>query len=636
MRTPVTLKIKFKSTNLDQFIERYSVDVSRGGIFIRTKEPLTVGTHLKFEFQLQDASALISGEGTVVWIREHDPARSGVAPGMGVRFDKLSPESTVVLDKILNEKQKRGESQMESRFDAGVRASAAAAGNISTPAPAPAPAAAAAKPAAAAAKPAAPDFGGDSKSHTPLPAPAPGLTGQGDEFGEESTRVMQDAMVQALADKTRGEELAGQGFGDQSDTTRRATPEQLAQAIQRGEGDQPSKHHEASPTVEVAEEVKPAAPAPQVAAAAHVEPAPAAHTAGPVGGLEKPFEKESSTSPVKPLPAAAEKKSSSMVWVAVAAGLAVAGGGYVMFARGVDNATPSASTAPAVPTTGLKQTPTAVKKIVATAMEEADPQNPGAAEPAKPTAVEPAKPAGIAVAIASEPAGATVTVDGKPAAAPTPTNLEGLDAAKVYEVVVSMKGFKDWKVKLKPKAGEKLQAALVPVERWVEISSTPVGADVLLDGKMLGKTPYTIRKFDASKPHEVAVKRVGFVAQTRSISAGDAFEAKGDKEVLALALTLEAVAKPAAPAKPAVAVKKPVVKKPGEAAAPAGDKPAEGAPAAAEKPAEAAPAPAAEKPAEAPKPAAKPEEKPDEKDKNVKVPSWMKEGGEGSSGEKPQ
>src|SRR5439155_3737067 len=114
MRTPVTLKIKFKSSNLDQFIERYSVDVSRGGIFIRTKEPLAVGTQLKFEFQLQDASALIAGEGTVVWIREHDAARSGVAPGMGVRFDKLQPSSQTVLDKILAEKSKRGDAQMES------------------------------------------------------------------------------------------------------------------------------------------------------------------------------------------------------------------------------------------------------------------------------------------------------------------------------------------------------------------------------------------------------------------------------------------------------------------------------------------------------------------------------------------
>src|SRR5678815_5007171 len=114
MRQPITLKIKFKSSSLDQFIERYSVDVSRGGIFIRTKEPLQVGTTLKFEFQLQDSQALISGEGTVVWIREHDPNRTGVAPGMGVKFDKLQPQSQQVLERILTEKSKRGDAQMES------------------------------------------------------------------------------------------------------------------------------------------------------------------------------------------------------------------------------------------------------------------------------------------------------------------------------------------------------------------------------------------------------------------------------------------------------------------------------------------------------------------------------------------
>src|SRR3954465_16089266 len=93
MRQPVTLKIKFKSASLDQFIERYSVDVSKGGIFIRTKEPLAVGTQMKFEFQLRDASPLIAGEGTVVWTRENDPSRPAIAPGMGVRFDRLADGS---------------------------------------------------------------------------------------------------------------------------------------------------------------------------------------------------------------------------------------------------------------------------------------------------------------------------------------------------------------------------------------------------------------------------------------------------------------------------------------------------------------------------------------------------------------
>ena len=106
-RAPVTLKIKFKSATLEQFIERYAVDVSHGGIFIRTKEPLAVGTQMRFEFQLRDATPLITGEGTVVWTRENDPARPGVAPGMGVRFDRLNEGSQQVLDKILAEKAKQ-------------------------------------------------------------------------------------------------------------------------------------------------------------------------------------------------------------------------------------------------------------------------------------------------------------------------------------------------------------------------------------------------------------------------------------------------------------------------------------------------------------------------------------------------
>src|SRR5687767_9062431 len=110
-RTPVTLKIKFKSETLEQFIERYAVDVSQGGIFIRTKEPLAVGTQMRFEFQLRDASPLIAGEGTVVWTRENDPSRPAIAPGMGVRFDRLAEGSQGVLERILSEKAKQAPSR---------------------------------------------------------------------------------------------------------------------------------------------------------------------------------------------------------------------------------------------------------------------------------------------------------------------------------------------------------------------------------------------------------------------------------------------------------------------------------------------------------------------------------------------
>jgi hypothetical protein len=253
------------------------------------------------------------------------------------------------------------------------------------------------------------------------------------------------------------------------------------------------------------------------------------------------------------------------------------------------------------------------------------------AEEAKPAEASPAAAAGLSMPIASDPPGATVTVNGKALDAPTPTTLADLDAKKLYDVSVALKGFHTWKIKLKPKAGDKVDAALVPNEKTVEVSSMPAGAEVSLDGKKVGKTPFVIHRLDVSKSHQLSVKHAGFAAQSRTISAGDAFETKGDRDVLAVAMTLDEEAKAAKPAAAAPPAAKPALaKKPGRAA---GEKPAvaekptdkpagssEEKPAAADKPADTVVEKPVEKPAE--KPAA--EEKPASDSPALKVPSWMK------------
>ena len=93
------------------------------------KDPLPVGTSLKFEFQLKDASPLITGDGTVVWTRDFDPTRSGVAPGMGVRFDRLPSESQEVLEKILAHKTAKLGKAPESFLDTPTKV---AFGNVPT------------------------------------------------------------------------------------------------------------------------------------------------------------------------------------------------------------------------------------------------------------------------------------------------------------------------------------------------------------------------------------------------------------------------------------------------------------------------------------------------------------------------
>ncbi|QQR90787.1 MAG: TIGR02266 family protein [Myxococcales bacterium] len=101
-RAPVSLKVRFKSATVDQFIEQYSIDISRGGLFIKSKSPMPVGTLLKFEFQLKDESRLIQGVGRVVWMRMPEQASEpDKPPGMGVKFIKMDPQSRALVERIV-------------------------------------------------------------------------------------------------------------------------------------------------------------------------------------------------------------------------------------------------------------------------------------------------------------------------------------------------------------------------------------------------------------------------------------------------------------------------------------------------------------------------------------------------------
>jgi len=107
-RTLLSLKIRYKSATLEDFIERYSSDISRGGVFIKAKKPLAVGTLLKFEFMLQDESTLLHGVGRVVWRREEADASPQDPAGMGIKFIKMDAGSRAVVQKIADERAQPG------------------------------------------------------------------------------------------------------------------------------------------------------------------------------------------------------------------------------------------------------------------------------------------------------------------------------------------------------------------------------------------------------------------------------------------------------------------------------------------------------------------------------------------------
>jgi molecular chaperone DnaK len=109
-RQSASMRIKLKYPDVETFIQKYAVNISRGGIFIATKQPKAVGTFVKFEFLLSDAttSSIIRGEGQVQWTKEYDPAHPLKAHGMGVKFSRLDADSQAVIDRALRWRAEHG------------------------------------------------------------------------------------------------------------------------------------------------------------------------------------------------------------------------------------------------------------------------------------------------------------------------------------------------------------------------------------------------------------------------------------------------------------------------------------------------------------------------------------------------
>jgi molecular chaperone DnaK len=107
-RAPTGLLLKLTYGTLDEFVERFASNVSRGGMFIRTRDPKPTGTLLSFELRLSTGEPALEGQGVVRWIQVEDPtAHPPVAPGMGVQFTALDDRSREVVDRIIALKEKR-------------------------------------------------------------------------------------------------------------------------------------------------------------------------------------------------------------------------------------------------------------------------------------------------------------------------------------------------------------------------------------------------------------------------------------------------------------------------------------------------------------------------------------------------
>ena len=89
-------EINQEFATIDEFIAEYVSNISQGGVFIRSKNPLPVGTKVTLKFSvILDDFETVEGEGEVVRV-DNAPENQG----MGVAFTKLTAESKSLIDRI--------------------------------------------------------------------------------------------------------------------------------------------------------------------------------------------------------------------------------------------------------------------------------------------------------------------------------------------------------------------------------------------------------------------------------------------------------------------------------------------------------------------------------------------------------
>jgi uncharacterized protein (TIGR02266 family) len=84
---------------VEEFVAEYVANISRTGAFIRTEEPLPIGTRVALRFTvIMDDLETIEGIGMVVRVA---PPGGSEPAGMGVVFTELTNYSRELIDKIM-------------------------------------------------------------------------------------------------------------------------------------------------------------------------------------------------------------------------------------------------------------------------------------------------------------------------------------------------------------------------------------------------------------------------------------------------------------------------------------------------------------------------------------------------------
>lgn len=98
-RIPKALTLSFKDR--DAFIRAYTGNISAGGLFIKTENPLGPGRQFQLKLQLPGIVKAMQINCEVVWARKRESSTPEKPSGMGVKFAEIAEKDYKVIRRYL-------------------------------------------------------------------------------------------------------------------------------------------------------------------------------------------------------------------------------------------------------------------------------------------------------------------------------------------------------------------------------------------------------------------------------------------------------------------------------------------------------------------------------------------------------
>jgi uncharacterized protein (TIGR02266 family) len=98
-RIRLQLEVAYRSTG--SFLVSYTVNLSRGGLFVETQEPAPVGSELDLRLEVPGYSGELGLRGVVVWIQQ--TPEPGKPMGMGIEFRQADAGFDPVIDQLVRQ-----------------------------------------------------------------------------------------------------------------------------------------------------------------------------------------------------------------------------------------------------------------------------------------------------------------------------------------------------------------------------------------------------------------------------------------------------------------------------------------------------------------------------------------------------